>query len=407
MKTIKASFLGFLAFAVVAGAPFTGAQARLVGITPDSEYLLFIVDSSGSMRRYEWDRLAATMRDTIAMYPDVKGIQVINDQGEHLLISYRNEWIPITAPNLEWIFEEIANWESYSTSNPRRGLLAAIDRYYDPEKAIAIFLLSDDFSAGAEAIDGLVADVDARNRERAAEVPRVRIHSVAFPVFYDVLGRDQFVDSTGAALATLMSTLSQRNDGRFLALSSRHVDGESVVTPGAEDIPAGANRVLILVDTSVNMREPYWRQAVEAVNWLLQELDANDSFQVLVLTDSARPILAGSEGQWLSNADGSQSLAVVQSLRETTPAGTVDLGAATAALRGLGPAPDYVYVLVAGDPGLVGPRDFPRVEFANPGGAPIDVLLFGARDTPQAVPFYWALALAGGGSLIAPAEDWP
>ena len=408
MKTIKASLLAVLTLAAAASAPFSSAHARVVGITPDSEYLIFIVDSSGSMRRYEWDRVVETFEETLGMYPTVKGIQVMNDQGDHLLISYRGEWIPDTPANREWIVNELGNWEAYSTSNPRRALLQAIDQYYDPEKSIAIFLLSDDFSAGAGAIDGVVADVDTRmNVMRAAGAPEVRIHSVAFPVFYDVLGRDQFLNSTGADHAVLMSMLTQGNDGRLLALSSRHrAAAASAASPAASEPVDASNRVLIVLDTSAHMQEAYWQQAVDTVAWLFDEAGEGDSFQVVDLAAPTRSIVAGSEGQWLSNADGSLGERIVASLRALTPAGTVDLGAVPSVVRGLDPAPDRVYVLAASDPDVVG-RNAPRVEIAESEDAPIDVLLFGAGDAPQSVPFYWSLALAGGGSLIAPEEDWP
>jgi hypothetical protein len=89
-----------------------------------------------------------------------------------------------------------------------------------------------------------------------------------------------------------------------------------------------------------------------------------------------------------------------------TPGGTVDLGAVPSVMRGLDPAPDRVYVLAASDPGILG-RNSPRVQIAASEDAPIDVLLFGASDAAQSVPFYWSLALEGGGSLVVPAEDWP
>ncbi len=360
------------------------------------------------MRRYEWDRVAATLRDTLEMYPTVRGIQLINDEGDHLLLSYRREWIPDTPANRQWILEELENWDAYSTSNPRRGLLSAIDSYYDPEKSIALFVLGDDFSAGANAIDGLVAEVDARNRERSAEVPRVRIHTVAFPVFYDVLGRNQAINSTAGDLATLMTKLSQRNDGSFVALSSREAAEAAALASSAQELPASdVRRVLIIVDASANMREPYWVQAVDSVEWLLAETGAGDSFQVVTLTAAARSVVAGSDGQWLGGEDASLRERVVAGLRAMTPAGAVvDLGGVPEVALGFDPVPDEVYVLAASDPGLER-RNYPAVRNGRPGGAPVDVLLFGAGDNPQAVPYYWALALEGGGSLVAPAGDWP
>jgi hypothetical protein len=195
---------------------------KIGGIPVDSEYIIFLIDSSGSMRRYEWDRVVSTLQETLAIYPTVKGIQVMNDQGNHLLISYRREWIPDTAANREWIIQELRNWEAYSTSNPRRGILEAIDTYYDPNKKISLYVYSDDFSAGRENINGLIREVDSRNSRRGDGEQLVRIHAVAFPVFYDVLGRDQFFNSTGADFGVMMRILCMRNGGTFVALPSRH-----------------------------------------------------------------------------------------------------------------------------------------------------------------------------------------
>ena len=195
---------------------------KIGGIPVDSEYIIFLIDSSGSMRRYEWDRVVSTLQETLAIYPTVKGIQVMNDQGNHLLISYRREWIPDTPANREWIIQELRNWEAYSTSNPRRGILAAIDTYYDPNKKISLYVYSDDFSSGREAINGLIREVDARNSRRGDGEQLVRIHAVAFPVFYDVLGLDQFFNSTGADFGVMMRILCMRNGGTFVALPSRH-----------------------------------------------------------------------------------------------------------------------------------------------------------------------------------------
>jgi hypothetical protein len=46
----------------------------------------------------------------------------------------------------------------------------------------------------------------------------VRIHAVAFPVYYDVTGGELL---SAARFATLMRVLCQRNGGTFVALPSR------------------------------------------------------------------------------------------------------------------------------------------------------------------------------------------
>jgi hypothetical protein len=236
----------------------------------------------------------------------------------------------------------------------------------------------------------------------------VRIHTVAFPVYFDQLGAARFVNSTGADLAKLMATLSRRNDGSFVGLPSKRAVGAAAEASEAQGLPATeTRRVLIVVDASANMLEPYWRQAVDGVEWLLADTGEGDSFQVMTLTAGAQTVVADTEGRWLGGEDDSLRERVVADMRDMTPAGAVvDLGAVPGIVRGFDPAPDEVYLLAASDPSL-GRASLPAVGIASPGGAGIDVLLFGAGDNPEVVPHYWALALDGGGSLVAPAGDWP
>jgi hypothetical protein len=196
---------------------------KIGGIPVDSEYIIFLVDTSPSMRQYEWDRVVSTLQDTLAIYPTVKGMQILNDDGNHLLESYRNLWIEDTRENREWILRELEEWKDLSDSNPRRGLLSAIDRYYDPAKKISLYVYSDDFSAGNEpgAINAVIREVDARNTRRSDGEKLVRIHAVAFPVFYDHQSYAQFMASTGADFSVLMRILCMRNGGTFVGLPSR------------------------------------------------------------------------------------------------------------------------------------------------------------------------------------------
>ncbi len=185
------------------------------GIPVDSEYIVFIIDTSGSMRRYEWDRVQQQIQETLDVYPTVKGIQVLNDEGEHMFRSYRGEWIPDTPTRRQAILATLRNWNAFSNSSPREGILEAIETYWSPDRKISLYVYSDDFSQGS--IAAVVREVDRRNRLGADGERRVRIHAVAFPVFWDVTG----TMLTGANFAILMRALCQRNGGTFVALPSR------------------------------------------------------------------------------------------------------------------------------------------------------------------------------------------
>jgi hypothetical protein len=185
---------------------------KVGGIPVDSEYIIFLIDTSGSMRQYQWERVQQQLRETLEVYPTVKGIQVMNDEGEYMFKSYRDEWIPDTPTRREAIVDAMKNWDAFSNSNPREGILAAIDKFYDPNKKISLYVYSDDFQQGS--INPVVREIDRRNRADAAGERLVRIHAVAFPAVYLMVGELY----TAANYATLMRIICQRNGGTFVAL---------------------------------------------------------------------------------------------------------------------------------------------------------------------------------------------
>jgi hypothetical protein len=191
-------------------------EYKVGGIPVDSEYIIFLVDTSGSMKNQAWDRVQQQIRETLEVYPTVKGIQVMNDEGEYMFKSYRNEWIPDTPTRRQSIIDAMKTWDSFSNSSPREGILAAIDTFYDPNKKISLYVYSDDFATGS--INAVVREVDRRNTADAQGHKRVRIHAVAFPTIYELTGGEMY---TAAQFAVLMRAICQRNGGTFVALPSR------------------------------------------------------------------------------------------------------------------------------------------------------------------------------------------
>ena len=188
-------------------------EYKVGGIPVDSEYIIFLIDTSGSMQQFQWDRVQAQLRETLEVYPTVKGIQIMNDEGEYMFKSYRGEWIPDTPSRRQAILDTLKNWQPFSNSNPREGILAAIDQFYDPAKKISLYVYSDDFQQGS--INPVVREIDRRNHSNESGERLVRIHAVAFPAVYLMLGGDLF---TAANYATLMRIICQRNGGTFVAL---------------------------------------------------------------------------------------------------------------------------------------------------------------------------------------------
>ena len=184
------------------------------GIPVDSEYIIFIIDTSGSMFSYAWERMLLEMEATLNIYPEVKGIQVLNDMGNYLFSRYRGQWIPDTPARRSLILRNLANWNVFSNSSPVEGITAAVRTFYDPGKKISIYVFGDEFTG--ESIQGVVQTVDRLNSENFDGERRVRIHAVGFPVQFI---RPPQLQTTGIRFATLMRELTYRNNGTFVGLN--------------------------------------------------------------------------------------------------------------------------------------------------------------------------------------------
>jgi hypothetical protein len=185
------------------------------GIPVDSEYIIFIIDTSGSMQRNAWGLVQKKLAETLKVYPKVKGIQIMNDMGNYMFSQYRGEWIPDTPARRRAIISNLSTWRSFSNSSPVEGIQAAIRTFYAPDKKISLYVFGDEFSGSA--IQPVIDEVARINRATKDGTRRVRIHAVGFPVMLkNQVGRG----NTGERFATLMRTLSQKNGGTFVGLNS-------------------------------------------------------------------------------------------------------------------------------------------------------------------------------------------
>ena len=181
------------------------------GIPIDSEYIIFVIDTSGSMVGNAWPKVQRIVSETLRVYPTVKGIQVLNDEGQYLFTSFARRWIPDSASRRQSIIRAISNWSSYSDSDPSEGIVEAISSFYDETKKVSIYVLGDDFSRGsAEALVRYVAQLNQADRFGNC---LVRIHAIGFPV---LLRGGAF--GQASRFANLMRVLCERNCGTFVAL---------------------------------------------------------------------------------------------------------------------------------------------------------------------------------------------
>lgn len=184
------------------------------GIPVDSEYIIFVIDTSGSMFSYAWNRVLKEVEETLAIYPKVKGIQVMNDMGNYLFQSYRGKWIPDSPARRKIIVQNLRGWSVFSNSSPVEGIEAAIRTFAAPGKRISIYVFGDEFTGPS--ITQVIDTVDRINRADANGNRLVRIHAVGFPTQFS---RAPHLQGTGIRFATLMRELTYRNGGTFVALN--------------------------------------------------------------------------------------------------------------------------------------------------------------------------------------------
>jgi hypothetical protein len=182
------------------------------GIPVDSEYIIFIIDTSGSMFNYVWPMMLKKVEETLNLYPKVKGFQVMNDEGVYMFTGYRGKWIPDTPNQRRTVIERLRTWNAFSNSSPIEGIVEAIRTYHAKDKKISLYVFGDEFTGPS--VDSVVKGVDIMNREDETGERRVRIHAIGFPV------RPDAPQYTSIRFATLMRILCQRNGGTFVGLDN-------------------------------------------------------------------------------------------------------------------------------------------------------------------------------------------
>jgi hypothetical protein len=189
-------------------------DSAIGGVPVDSEYIMFIIDTSGSMSQGAWSLVLQKVSEILQIYPHVKGIQVMNDMGDYMYSQYKGRWIPDTPARRTAIIKRLASWFPFSNSSPVEGIEAAIRRFHTRDKKISLYVLGDDFASGS--IQGVIDTVARLNRADSSGNRRVRIHTVGFPVQFGSGG----LSINAVRYAALMRKLAEDNGGSFVGLNS-------------------------------------------------------------------------------------------------------------------------------------------------------------------------------------------
>lgn len=181
------------------------AVVKVGGIPVDSNYIIFLIDTSGSMQTI-WPRVVRELENVLDIHPQVKGFQIMNDNGAYLIRSYAGRWIPDTPGRRKSVLAALRNWYSFSDSNPVDGLEKALKTYVKRTEKLAIYIFGDDYSGGS--YDPVLDTLTKLNRDAKSGEAAARIHGIGF--FSPQVKPYKF--------ATLMREVTRRNRGAFVGI---------------------------------------------------------------------------------------------------------------------------------------------------------------------------------------------
>ncbi|MCY4148455.1 MAG: hypothetical protein OXF73_03695 [Gammaproteobacteria bacterium] len=178
------------------------------GIPVDRKYVIFVIDTSGSMQEI-WPRVMAQVESLLEAHPKVEGFQVMNDTGSHLISTYARRWIPDSPARRASVLRSIRNWAPMSYSDPVPGIKAALRAYSSYRKDLSIYVMGDEYSGGSYDIS--LEQISRLNTDPKTRKSQARIHGIGF--------FNPLTPVTNLQYSTLMREVARQNGGAFVAVA--------------------------------------------------------------------------------------------------------------------------------------------------------------------------------------------
>ncbi len=178
------------------------------GIPVDRKYIVFVIDTSGSMQQI-WPRVMAQVKSLLEAHPKVEGFQVMNDTGSHLISTYAGRWIPDSPARRASVLRAIKNWATMSYSDPVPGIKAALGVYSAYRKDLSIYVMGDEYSGGSYDIS--LEQISRLNTDPTTRKSQARIHGIGF--------FNPLTPITNQQYSTFMREVARQNGGAFVAIA--------------------------------------------------------------------------------------------------------------------------------------------------------------------------------------------
>lgn len=191
--------------------PVRSVSSDIVGGIPaDSAYVVFMIDTSASMTDNHWPAAIAVMQEVLSIYPALKGVQVINDNGLPMFDGTRGRWLDDSPALRADIVRRMRSWRAFSDSNPVDGIEEAL-RYARGTRGVSVYVMGDEFTGASiqQALDAVAAANRGPDGKRLA-----RIHALGFPE------GPNYPPFTNRAFSALMRAMVDRNGGTFVGITN-------------------------------------------------------------------------------------------------------------------------------------------------------------------------------------------
>lgn len=198
-------------------APELAPKTSPVGVTTDREYIVFIIDTSGSMRNIQGQMqplVLGQMERVLNAFEETKGIQVLDTSGRYLIPSSAKNWITDNRQNRTIILRNLFHYPLASVSNPTPGLIRFFKDYESRIQLgdkMGVYIFGDEFPDSSTKILRIVENynqLDPSTGERP-----VSINAIGFPFR---LKNPPQPNQTGYKFANLMSRLTYEHGGSFM-----------------------------------------------------------------------------------------------------------------------------------------------------------------------------------------------
>ena len=191
-----------------------------VGVPVGSNYIAFVIDTSGSMRDPNtgglWAVAIRKIEEVLDVYPSIEGIQVLDADGRFVMGGGRNGgWLPDSPDTRQAIKSTLRRYNADTISNPVPGIFRAMRTLFDPKDEnmrMGIYVFGDEFT---ETADPVLRRLDELNPADENGKRKVVINAIGFPTTIQF----QFsMGNTGVKFANLMREITYQHGGAFIAV---------------------------------------------------------------------------------------------------------------------------------------------------------------------------------------------